>query len=281
MGHHYLPKYYLRGFSHDLGKDIWVYDKKDSREFSTQVKSIANVCNLYSPELENFLSISVEEPANKVLDKIRTKTQLDEKDKVALSEYITVLWKRVPKGKERLKQRAPEVTHQLRKQYHENLDLIIKQEPEKESLAEKRRVEIDHILDEYSKKPPDDVWHKIIPAESTPQMVSAITTMTWCFFVSEEKPAFLTCDNPVFFFPGMGVGNKDSELSFPITSHISLWATRRTDISEGYIPTNKNVIKEMNRRVAFNTSRYVFHTIKEEWILPFIKKKKWSLTRIV
>ena len=47
MGNHYVPQFYLRGFCRNFGRTIWVYDKLESRRFSTQVKSIANICGFF------------------------------------------------------------------------------------------------------------------------------------------------------------------------------------------------------------------------------------------
>lgn len=43
MGDHYVPQYYLKGFSQNNGKSIWVYDKEEGSKIQTQVKSIANI----------------------------------------------------------------------------------------------------------------------------------------------------------------------------------------------------------------------------------------------
>ena len=56
MGDHYVPRYYLKGFTKDDGKRIWVYDKNERRSFATQVQSIANETAFYSPEVERYLA---------------------------------------------------------------------------------------------------------------------------------------------------------------------------------------------------------------------------------
>lgn len=280
MGYHYVPQYYLRGFCPGFGRSIWVYDKQETRRFLTQVKSIANICGLYPPELEKYLSEDIEGPANRVLKKIRNRENLTPTDKITLSSYIAVMWKRVPIGKNRLKERAPGVTADLRETLHRELDTAAAKDPSKEGLALRRKTEIDEILDRYSKEPPEDIWHQIIPAERTPQMIVALATMSWTFFTFDENPSFLTGDNPVFFFSHLGIGRAESELSFPVSSHVTLWATRRVDFLEGYFPATSAIVKEMNRRIASVTTRYVFHAKDEDWILPFLSKKRWRLNQI-
>lgn len=280
MGDHYVPQYYLKGFCRNSGHTIWVYDKQEGSKFSTQVKSIANICGLYPPELEKYLSEEIESPANKVLEKIRNRENLTPTEKITLSRYIAVMWKRVPEGKSRLKERAPRIAADLRKSLHRQLADAVSKDPSKEALAKRREAEIDEILDRYSRELPADIWHQIIPADRTPRMIEAIATMTWRFFTFDEKPAFLTGDNLIFFFSDIGIGKAQSELTFPISSHVMLWATRRLDLAEGYFPTTLAIVKEMTRRIASITTRYVFHAKEEDWILPFLAKKRWQLNLI-
>lgn len=56
MGDHYVPQYYLKGFSELLGKSIWVYDKQEKRKYSSQVKSVANETRFYTPAIEQYLA---------------------------------------------------------------------------------------------------------------------------------------------------------------------------------------------------------------------------------
>ena len=280
MGNHYIPQYYLRGFCPGFGRTIWVYDKQKTRKFPTHIKSIANECGLYPQELERYLAEDIENPANHVLDKIRNLEHLTLTDKITLSNYIAVMWKRVPEGKKRLKENSPEIIADLREKYLRHLDDTVLKYPAKADLARRRKQEINEILDRFSKEPPLDIWHQAIPIECTPGMIAGLVSMTWRFLVFDKKEVFLSGDNPVFFFSDIGIGRPDSELSFPISSHITLWATRKTDLSEGYFPTNMNIVKEMNRRIASIASRFIFCANDEDWILPFVTKRYRKLNMI-
>lgn len=99
--------------------------------------------------------------------------------------------------------------------------------------------------------------------------------------MSENGPSFLTCDNPVFFFPEIGMGNPGSEISFPVSTDVTLWLSWTTDPKEGYYPATQSVVKEMNRRVASGTTGYVFSPVDESWICPFVFKGKWQTQGLV
>lgn len=279
MGDHYVPQYYLKGFSNREGKQIWVYDKQERRKFLTQVKSIANVTGFYSPEVEQYLADTIEVPANRVIRKIRDRGQITGYDKGILAEYMAVMMKRVPKGKERLREHAPSVARKLSQETGEQLTIMASTHPEKATLIQKRKSEIQEILDKYSKDPPKEIWLDNIPPERSPGVVAALTGMTWRFLTFDDKPVFLTSDNPVFYFTSIGIGKPESEVTFPISSYIILWATWRTDLPKGYITATNQTVKEINRRTVRNALRYLFHRKDEYWILPFVTKGRWKLNR--
>ncbi len=273
MGNHYIPQYYLRGFCPGFGRTIWVYDKQKARKFQTQIKSIANICGLYPQELEKYLAEDIENPANQVLDKIHGREPLTPGDKITFSNYIAVMWKRVPETKNRLKKSAPEIIAGLREKFHRDLDEAVSKGLANADFAQRRKQEIDEILDRFSNEPPADIWHQVIPIERSPEITASLATMTWRFITFDEKQVFLTGDNPVFFHSNLGIGSPESELSFPISSHVTLWATRRIDLAEGYLPGRMSFVKEMNRRIASLATRFVFQGEDEDWILPFVMKK--------
>ncbi len=189
--------------------------------------------------------------------------------------------KRVPECKINTKEHIPKIAYDLKIFYNRLLDEILLENPKNETIVQHRKAEIDNILDKLSCDPPDEIWHKLVPADQTPLMLEGIATMTWRFILFDEKPVFLTGDNPVFYFSNLGIGSTKSEMSFPISSHVTLWATRRPDLPEGYFPTSMAIVKEMNRRIASITTRYGFHAEDEDWILHSLAKKNWKLNRIV
>ena len=146
MGDHYVPQYYLKGFSQNKGKRIWVYDKVEGNKFPTQVKNIANITGFYSRDIEQYLANTIEGPANTVLMKIRQKEQIDQRDKEILSEYMAVMMKRVPKGLKRLEEMAPSISKKLYGDLSEELSQIALTMPEKKKAAQRRIKEIETIL---------------------------------------------------------------------------------------------------------------------------------------
>jgi len=282
MGDHYLPQFYLKGFSQSEGKRIWVYDKKENRKYPTQVRSTANETGFYSTEsgsteVEQYLANSIENPANPVLAKIRNRKKITQQEKHLLSDYMVTMMKRVPQSKEIQKRRAPIVAEKVQAELSARFSAMYADRNGGDELVQKLEIESKKTLDRYVDDFPKDVWLKTIAPEMTPRLVHCFRTMTWVFLVSDDGPSFLTCDDPVCFFRGMGIGKPQSEVTFPVSSDVALWLTWRQDLLEGYFVPPRFALKEVNRRVAKNATRFLYHAIDEEWILPFARKGKWTL----
>ncbi|MCJ7604053.1 MAG: DUF4238 domain-containing protein [Desulfobulbaceae bacterium] len=281
MGDHYVPQHYLRGFASSTDGMIWTYEKNGSIKFPSDARNTGHETNYYSPEVETYLANQIEAPANKVIDKIRSRENLTKEDKTDLATYMVVMLKRVPQSKIRMKEMAPSVAQKQEEKWDQEISKLTNEHPEKASLLEKRRAEIKQNLKKYSVNPPKDFWLSLIPPERSPNVINVLQQMTWHFLTYDEDPVFLTCDNPVFYFTWMGIGKPESEVTFPISSNIVLWATWRKDIEEKYTEIHRQAIKEINRRTATNTTRFVYHARDEYWIPRFIAKKYHALNRLI
>lgn len=281
MGKHYIPRYCLSGFTQNSKPPlIWVYEKGSSQVFATQIKNVAHETYYFPGNFETYLANEIETPANIVLRKIRERKMIKAKDKIALSNYMAVLWKRVPEGKKRIMERNPKVGERIRKELFKEIEELKIKNPSKAKLLEKRRLKAHDILEKFEDNPSEEIWRLVIRPEMTPRISEAINKMTWRFFVCEEPNAFLTNDNPVFIFKHIGMGNKYSELTFPISSYITLQATWR-HIDEGYFPANNQVVKEINRRTASVATRYIYFSKERDWIITLANKKEHRLTYII
>jgi len=273
MGDHYIPRYYLSGFTSPKDDLLSVYEKNGPLQFRSQVSNVGHETNYYSPEVEEYLANEIEEPANQVLKNIRYRYKIDAMEKQKLSKYMAVMLIRVPQSKHRMNQMAPSVAAKLQKEYDETLLDLIDENPDEKDRYVKRREEIRSNIEKYAKKPPKSFWLELIRPERIPAVVEAFQKMTWRFLIWDDFPVFMTCDNPVFFFDWMGIGRPESEVTFPISSNIVLWLNWRDDLKEGYFKTRSQVFKEVNRRTASNATRFVYHARTEDWIPRFIKKK--------
>jgi len=282
MRPHYIPVHYLSGFTRaPIPQIIWVYEKGRKEPFNTQLINVAVEKNIYPKDFEEYLAKEIEEPANSVLRKIRERKMISAENKIVLSKYMTVMLKRVPRRLQRFKEKAPQVIDKLKEEIDTKLTSIKNKYPLKADMIEKRRDEARKILARFKESPPREAWISAIRPEMTPKTVALISQMTWQFFVCEKPYAFLTCDNPVFFFESIGIGHVNSELSFPISSYIALWATWRRDLKEGFVIADRKLIHEINRRTTKIASRFIFFHEDQDWIMKLANKKEYQLHRII
>jgi hypothetical protein len=281
MGDHYIPEYYLKGFTSLMDNMLWVFEKGGSLKFKSGVSNIGHEINYYSAEVEQYLANEIEGPANTVINKIRERGHLQESDKEKLATYMVVMLKRVPQSKICMKEMAPDVAKKQQEQWDAEISKLIAEDSTKADLLNKRREEIRVNLDIYSKDPPKDFWLSLIPPERTPNIVNVLNKMTWHFLTCDNFPAFLTCDNPVFYFQWLGIGKPESEVTFPISSNIVLWATWRKDLKQWYSQIKSQAIREINRRTVSNAMRFVYHEKDEYWIPKLINKARHQFNRLI
>ena len=282
MGQHYIPQYYLKGFSDSpISSNIWVYEKGSKQIFKKPIKKVANENKRWPESVEAYLANKIETPAKPVLDKIRNRQPIMQGDKEVLSAYMVVMLKRVPRGKERTKANAPKA---LNKAFAIVENNILKRFGENPSLAGVRQhylQELQSLKFEYENEFPLELWYNNLNPENTPRLRATLPAMTWVFLTSERKQPFLTNDNPVFFFEGLGIGRPESEVTFPISSTIALWATWRKNLVEGYIAAKDADIIQINRRTASTATKYVYYSIQAPWVVALINKKNMKLHRLL
>jgi len=273
MGHHYVPRKYLKGFTEDCTDFVWVYEKGSQRTFKANVTKVGQETGYYSPYVEEFLANEVESPGHGILQRIRERKPISADEKRSFTNYIVALIKRGPSSKQMLIERAPLVTGDLVSHFEQEISARRILNPSKSDFYEKRLSEIRSILERLAGNPPESVWESNIPPNTTPNVVEVISKMTWRFLVFRDSASLLTSDNPVFWFKETGLGNPASELYFPISSDIGLWTSWRMDLADGYASADQGVSHALNRRTANNAVRYVYHCANEAWISRFINKK--------
>jgi hypothetical protein len=282
MGDHYIPRFYLKGFVTSEDSDFLIAFKKDEkRSITVSTANIALENGLYSKEMEQYLANEIEEPANKVIRKIIESQVIGSEDKLTLSKYLMVTWKRVPQHKNWVSERYPELSETIFRSIDEQLQTHGKNHPEKNNLVEKRRKEFREIRETKKGELIQDVWHDNIPPNRTPRSVDALSHMTWKFYIAQYDKYFITSDNPLFFFQSIGIGNQESELSFPITKKIALWASWRTDIREGYYPARSIIVDEINHRTISISANFIFSPRFDNWIRRLCSLSTIELRKII
>lgn len=179
MGQHYIPQYYLDGFSDSpTSSNIWVYEKDSNRIIRTTTKTVANENRRWPKSVEAYLANQVEAPAKSVLEKIRNRKPIMQDDKDVLSAYMVVMLKRVPRGLERTKTNAPDVLEQTFASLNIDILRLISEHPSKASILQNRLQELQSLKLKYQSEFPMEVWYDNLTPDSSPRLLAILPAMT-------------------------------------------------------------------------------------------------------
>ncbi len=98
-------------------------------------------------------------------------------------------------------------------------------------------------------------------------MVEILEKMTWHFFIAPRCQAFLTGDNPVVIDKHNGLRKNISELWFPISTDVALVACWHKELKEGFGDASPRIVRNLNRRITSNASRYLYFSDNQEWVV--------------
>ncbi|MCR9133839.1 MAG: DUF4238 domain-containing protein [bacterium] len=278
MGRHYIPREYLRGFQIPNESKVYAYDKTGN-SFPVSIEKIAQETSMYSDETEEFLNNDIEQPANKLLKRLRCSRILDTDEKYIFSKYMYNLHVRTPDSYQEFIDSTPEFIEKIRSENLTLIDSMIENSKSKSEVLKNRRSEINSILDSFKKNPPKIAWENSLDPEISNKSAKAMSQMTWVLFY-ENYDCFLTCDKPLFYFKGLGIANNYSEFSFPISSRIVLWGSWRTDFNDTIIRANNKVVRNLNNRTLSNVYRHAFMANQKPWVTKVIRKEKIDLQMI-
>ncbi len=277
MGNHYIPKMYLRRFADDKGC-VWTHDRVKRAISHPGVPAIGHEINMYSEEVEDALNHKVEGPTHVIFERILARHSLSDADRSALAKYIVVMWKRVPTGRQRSLNLLPSIADAVQSQIAAEFEELRKVDRSHPMLDESVR-RANEYIEKVKESPPVSLWYDSINLTEQGPVEAALLSMNWIFLHS-ERLQYLTSDNPVFFTEAEGLLSPTAEFTFPISHSIALWGTRQSQRNDSHVTALAGAVKQINRRTAANAERFVFSRHNEDWIMPFITKGEWELTRL-
>jgi len=276
---HYIPQQYLLRFADSEGR-VWLHDKEKKSDSSHPgVRVIGNELGLYSDEVETNLNLLAEVPSHAAFDKVIAGVPLSEADRAAFAKYVIVMRKRVPAAKVRSLGRIPGIADEVRSDLMTEIDELVVADPTFESKAAGVRNQVTEYIQKVKSAPPAHLWYESFGLDDIMLSEQALLSMNWVFLRSDSHQ-FLTSDNPVFFFSNEGLGRPQSELTFPVSSSIALWATRLPYTQGSYSDAAPSIVRQVNARTAAYSKRFVFSKTNEPWIKPFTVKGRWSLEHL-
>jgi RNase P/RNase MRP subunit p29 len=277
--HHYIPKFYLSGFTVPKEpKMIWVYPKDGSEPFKTNIINVGVEKNFYAAQhedgkmLEDYLAEKIEDPATPIIRKLRGNIKIGANEKRVLATYLVGMLTRVPTNRDRVSEDIPRRVVEAQKntlKQIENQKTKLPKENKRISKLKSQVIESFKIIER-------DLIEELSLPYFDENLITIIHIMNWSLFTCCENSTFVTSDNPFCFTEDIGLVNDEGYFIFPLSTGLLLtggWAPEGIkDFDINYRPLNKETHHAMNKIIISSAKKYVYHHSKNDWITTLIRK---------
>lgn len=265
--HHFIPKFYQRGFVPGRGHKIWVYEK-DGTPRQRSVRRVGMQIDLYAFEragnidfgtVEKELAL-LDDQASKVIQKLEPDRSIADKDRAQLSRFVSVMWRRTPKHMDHVNKTAVDLVP----------GLFAPLEQLEDQMSPEVKAEVKRLKDKYSKQAPDFVFAHNVLRDSVFEEV--MYTMDWVFFRPSDGKEFFTSDDPVMFSKGSGLGSPDAIVAFPLSNRLFLQCMRNSTWGNRFHELESSQVDYFNLCTVQNANKQVLASRKSEDISLIVKQ---------
>jgi hypothetical protein len=273
--HHYLPQFYLRGFSRE--NRLWVYDRYKNEYRNQTPKNIAVERDYYTvtdekgekkTDIEKFFSV-IEGKASPVIQNVNARNYISTMERDILSIFVSFLKVRVPDFEKSNDEYNEKIIKWMNKfmfcdEYHTKVML----DNYERDTGEKLDIEPDELMrfiheDEYRIKVNKNFTLGLM-LDLGIETAHYLRQMDWLFIYAPKEASFVTTDNPFSLIPpleynkfwGVGLLTKGTVKYVPLTQRVAVLIKDKGDKIEGGNP-NRDFVKRLNYRVAADSDRLV------------------------
>lgn len=281
--HHYIPQFYLKGFSLDRNS-LFVLDKvadEDKRIRYQNTESLGFQNNLYTFQAKDRKKDTLEAAfaqmeglAAEVIRKVENNAELTIQERNDLALFISFLWIRVPNSKKEFQRSTEELYEKtarmsIRMTSRENFRKFFESRGEKmtdEEIDDLRDFGISEKRSAIKVDVPQNYWIKQMLTMGL-EISPALEIADWEFKVADRPFAFLTSDNPFLLLPskpvhpfeGVGLLTPGAKKVIPITAKICLVIhDPQKDPKTVYTKVDKDMIRKINNWIVKYSERFVF-----------------------
>ena len=265
--HHYIPQYYLKGFSTpEDSSQVWAFEKETKRGFCANTSRVAQERYFYAikdergnvdkDSIEQFLANNIEGPAVQVIDKLKRLLPITVDEKLQFAQYITYMFSRVPQYRERISKRLSV------------FETRIKFAKDQQTISDTSNEDL-QTVERALKYAPDMLKQLLQLPHFFPEIFKALVNMNWAFLTRQEPPYFLTSDNPFIFTERRGLRNEKAEIIFPVSKNVLLWATWKIRDFQ-FRPLEGDKIQIVNKYIASYATRFLFYFENAAWIYDLL-----------
>ncbi len=267
MGHHFVPQAHLRRFEcPERPGFVWMYDKVCHAFSQVSIKCAAQSRRYYDREVEAGLA-EIEEQANTAIEKIWRYEPLGNRERSYVSLYLLTMATRGPRHRRKiLEEIAPKSLDSIIKEHEAGIEKWIEESGD-DPRAHAQMKELEKVREKFSKTPPQNIVDIVRTPFWSQRTVECVHNMIWRMVPAPPQTLYLTCDTPTHFSEWAGVGTPGSELTFPTSKNIALIGSHTgSAASIEYLPSQVDLVAEVNRRIVNCAERFIFSHTKDDWI---------------
>lgn len=292
--HHYIPQFYLAGFTSSDSKKgtLYVHDLKQLRSWPSNPTDAGHQKDFYrinlsgrSPdEIEKVLGL-IETPASKVIKEIAAKNSLPSGEAFGiLMQFIALMTVRIPRLREIQAKFEEEWARQFIRLYAElppeqlaaDIEKYRKENPDSQLTVEQFKEFVES--DEYTVSVTQDGHMQALVAglANVPILASALGQRTWNLLVADSEAGEFVCtDDPVtldwtievppFYQSSPGFGMLGTVVHMPLTRYHALVGNFNDSGNikvphRVILPAHKNMVALFNLIVTKRATRFVYST---------------------
>ncbi len=250
MKQHYLPRFYLQGFTDPEAKEghephVWLYSTHSARWRKRAPKNVATKKDLYSvtgedgernDQLENLLSLVESEAARIISNRIEKGETLDAPDRDAMAYFLAFMSNRLPAFLDRWSRSVVEdeiARMELLRSHPEAFEALKKEAERATSHKFPDWFGPEHFDPKRYRIVPDKGFILSLALAPVNQMAYILSDMSWVFFTTPVPRPFITSDYPLCAFNprlsgtpyGPGLLQEHVEITIPLSSAFALLVT--------------------------------------------------------
>ena len=271
---HYVPLVLSKHFANSNGQ-VWVYDKQEKKWFCTNPINVAVEKDMYSQQMEQWLSEEVEGPVSPIFEKLSSRdADLNEGEMLLVARFIVTQMMRVSAVRDNVVEKydAPG-SPKLRDVFLGEIEKfrLIYGEEKIRRLEDLLNTDPQAFREEMDWQP--DSFGKMLEAPMHDEDVlnehaSFLMRFAWRI-IHPDKGRFILSDKPieVWNFKVVGVDNLLTEFFFPVSPKCAIHIGRYGQggvVNE--VSTQDRLVKRFNTEIAANAHRFIYSTRKERWV---------------
>ncbi|MCD4699990.1 MAG: DUF4238 domain-containing protein [Phycisphaerae bacterium] len=276
--HHYLPQFYLRGFSVN-GRQIYQIEKDSSRGYLCSIEDAAAIRDYYEldypgakdPQSVEKRLAEIENRHSDVLRQIIENGSISPDVHARLVEFVSLMRLRVPAVKAYIEKFLRQMVRSTTVIMERNGMLP----PAPEVLPEVLKVdEVQIVIANWK------CLEEMFVLAANPKILKILASMQPRIFHVPAGAMLLTCDQPVAIYHpeaspndpyGIGIVHAHTEISFPLSSQVLLHLCWDTSVSENRLLTSAEV-DEFNRRTIIMADSLIFAPEQSEYATAAVKR---------